>query len=179
MKYIIKNKILFKFLWVNLLLVSLNLCAEENKSANASKQPVPINAITQAAMQKGVNKCAGVINAVTNYLGFNNQSGAFVTPNINSPDAKTTSVVMEIPLSTNSAIVSATFSPQPNGCQASYDAVIYWPEKCEIVMKTQFSSLKYVRKLKENVVQLAGPNINFYIMNAGLGCVSVKKEITE
>jgi hypothetical protein len=179
MKNIIKNKIFFKFLWVNLLLVSLNLGAEENKPANSPKQPVQINAITQAAMQKGVNKCAGVINAVTNYLGFNNQSGALVTPNLNAPDTKTSSVVMEIPLPNNTAIVSATFSPQPNGCQASYDAVIYWPEKCEIVMKSQFASLKYVRRLKENVVQLAGPNINFYLMAAGQGCVSVKKEITE
>ena len=144
-----------------------------------TQQPVQINAIAQTALQKGVNKCAGTINVVTNYLGFSSQSGAVFTPNVNAPDTKTSSVVMEIPLPKNTAIVSATFSPHPNGCQASYDAVIYWPDKCEAVIKSQFSNLKYVRKLKENVMQLEGPNINFYLMAAGKGCISLKKEVTE
>ena len=144
-----------------------------------TQQPVQINAIAQTALQKGVNKCAGTINVVTNYLGFSSQSGAVFTPNVNAPDTKTSSVVMEIPLPKNTAIVSATFSSHPNGCQASYDAVIYWPDKCEAVIKSQFSNLKYVRKLKENVMQLEGPNINFYLMAAGKGCISLKKEVTE
>ena len=160
-------------------------CAEEPKQKPPQKQ-VPIkpaspqanlNSIALAANQRGVIKCANSINAVTNYLGFNDRAGAVLTPDLNSPDVKPTSVVMEIPIqANNSAIVTATFSPTATSCQASYDAVIYWDFSCNDVIKKQFSTLKFIRKLKENVIQLEGPNINFYLMSAGKGCISLKRE---
>ena len=161
------------------------LYAEETKQKPPQKQ-VPIkpaspqanfNSIALAANQRGVIKCANTINAVTNYLGFNDRAGAVLTPDLNSPDVKPTSVVMEIPIqANNSAIVTATFSPTATSCQASYDAVIYWDFSCNDVIKKQFSTLKFIRKLKENVIQLEGPNINFYLMSAGKGCISLKRE---
>jgi hypothetical protein len=179
----LKLSIIFFCIFSVLLISSLH--AEEPKQKPPQKQApikppaaqVNLNSIAQAASQRGVIKCANTVNAVTNYLGFNNQAGAILTPDPKLPDAKQTSVVMEIPIQpNNSAIVSATFSPSANSCQASYDAVIYWDGNCNDVIKKQFSNLKFVRKLKENVLQLEGPNINFYIMNAGKGCISFKRE---
>ena len=120
-----------------------------------------------------------MINNVTNYLGFSAQAGAILTPDLKVPDQKLTSVIMEIPLQPNiAALVTASFFPVgANSCQSSYDAVIYWEDNCNDVIKKQFSNLKFIRKLKENVMQLEGPNINFYLMTAGKGCVSLKREI--
>ena len=130
--------------------------AEEPKQKPPQKQvpiktaspQVNLNSIALAANQRGVIKCTNTINAVTNYLGFNDRAGAVLTPDLNSPDVKPTSVVMEIPIqANNSAIVTATFSPAPTSCQASYDAVIYWDSNCNDVIKKQFSTLKFIRKL--------------------------------
>lgn len=162
-----------------------SILAEEPKQKPPQKQAplkpaspqANFNSIALAANQRGIIKCANSINAVTNYLGFGDRAGAILTPDAKLPDTKPTSVVMEIPIQpNNSAIVAATFSPSSNSCQATYDAVIYWDGNCNDVIKKQFSTLKFVRNLKENVVQLEGPNINFYIMNAGKGCISFKRE---
>jgi hypothetical protein len=189
-----KNRLFNLQTIVKLMLYFLILSIHFPVSSDELKQKIPqkqaplkptnpnpnLNLIAQAAFQKGVIKCANSVNAVTDYLGFSAQAGAILTPDSKLPDVKQTSVVMEIPIQqNNSAIVTATFSPSLNSCQASYDAVIYWDGNCNDVVKKQFSSLKFVRKLKENVLQFEGPNINFYIMNAGKGCISLKRETIE
>lgn len=141
----------------------------------AAKGP---NAITQSAVRQGVLTCATRINEVTNFVGFNNQVGATLMVPPNQADQQLLTVVMEIPTSANAAYVSATFAPnQANGCGATYDAVVYWPLKCDAVAAKHFASLQKVALLSKDIAVLdGGATTKVFLMTAGSGCVSIKKE---
>lgn len=147
---------------------------------SAAPSPSPdVNSITQAAVNAGVLACAGRINQVTHFLGFNAQSGATLMVPPSQADQRILPVVMETPTASGPAYVSATFAPnQANGCGASYDAVVYWPLKCDALAAKQFASLKKVGLLKKDITLLdGGPASKVFLMPAGNGCVSIKKEV--
>lgn len=97
----------------------------------------------------------------------------------NAVDQRILPLVMEIPTAAGSAYVSASFAPnQINGCGGTYDAVVYWPQKCSTVAMTQFAALKSVGQLKSGITILdAGLAAKVFLMPAGVGCVSIKKEV--
>jgi len=141
------------------------------------------NAVTQAAVQLGAFACASRINQVSNFLGFNAQAGALIMMAPSQPDQRLIPLAMEVlpddPANASSAYVSATFAPnQANGCGAAYDAVIYWPINCDAVAAKQFPSLKRAGQLKTSITVLdGGPVTKVFLMPAGSGCVSIKKEV--
>lgn len=148
--------------------------------AAAQANPAPAsNAVTQTAVQKGVLSCAARINQVSNYLGFGPQAGALLMAPPAQPDQRLVPLVMEVPTPSGSAYATATFAPnQANGCGATYDAMVYWELKCDAVATQQFGALKKVGVLKNAVVALdGGAATKVFLMPAGSGCVSVKKEI--
>jgi hypothetical protein len=138
------------------------------------------NAVTQAAVQKGVLNCASRINQVSNFLNYGPQAGAFLMSPPNQPDQRLVPLAMEVPTESGSAYVSVTFAPnQANGCGAAYDAVMYWPQKCEVVASKQFSTLKKTGPLRKDITMLdGGVATKVFLMPAGSGgCISVKKEV--
>jgi len=79
-----------------------------------------------------------------------------------------------------SAYISATFAPnQANGCGASVDAVVYWPQSCEDVTKQSYVGLKLLGRLKKDIAVLeGGANIKIFLMPAGVaGCISIRREV--
>lgn len=137
------------------------------------------NAITQAAVQQGALNCVSRINQVSNFLGFNAQAGAVLMMPPSQPDQRLIPLAMEVPTEGGSAYVSATFAPnQANGCGAAYDAVVYWPQKCEAVAIKQFADLRRAGYVKTSIAVLdGGPATKVFLMPAGSGCVSIKKEV--
>ncbi len=97
----------------------------------------------------------------------------------NAPDQRLIPVAMEIQTESGSAYVSAQFAPnQANGCGAAYDAVVYWPQKCDAVAGKQFAALKKVGQMKKDITVLdGGIATKVFLMPAGSGCVSIKKEV--
>ena len=150
-----------------------------DKSAAAPQASSGANAVTQAAVQQGVLNCAARINQVSNFLGFSPQAGALLLVPPSQPDQRLLPLAMEVPTESGGAYVSATFAPnQANGCGAVYDAVVYWPQKCEAVATKQFASLKRTGQLKTSLTVLdGGPATKVFLMPAGSGCVSIKKEV--
>jgi len=155
-------------------------------AVNANEPPVQApktNPITQAAVQLGILNCAARINQVANFLGFDNRpdSGALLMAQPVLPDQKILPLVMELPAGENTAYVSVTFAPnQANGCGATYDAVVYWPDNCEIVAKKSFNNLRAEGHLKHNIAILdGGASTKVFLMEAGAGCVSIKKEYVQ
>ncbi len=138
-----------------------------------------VNTITQTAVQQGVLNCASRINQLTNFLGFNAQAGALLMLPAGQPDQRIFPVAMEVPAEGSAAYVTATFAPnQANGCGAAYDAVLYWPQSCEAVATKQFTSLKRIGQLKTSITVLdGGVSMKVFLMPAGSGCVSIKKEV--
>ena len=146
-----------------------------------NKQTVYINKITQAADKSGVKACTGRINQVANFLtagtlGF----GAMLLLPPNNPDQQLVSVSMEIPIKgASSAYASASFAPnQANGCGGMYETVVYWPQKCDVVANKTFGALKKIGALYKTIyVRDGGVTTKIFLMPAGTGCVSIKKEV--
>lgn len=153
------------------------------QTPDADAPPAPnqgANAITQAAVQQGVLTCVSRINQVTNFLGFGPQAGATLMPHAQQPDTRLLPLAMEVPTEAGSTYVSATFAPgQANGCGAAYDAVTYWQQTCDAVAAKQFAGFKRLeRALRKNITVLdGGAATKVFLMPAGSGCVSIKKEV--
>ncbi|PKN19435.1 MAG: hypothetical protein CVU71_07980 [Deltaproteobacteria bacterium HGW-Deltaproteobacteria-6] len=137
--------------------------------------------VTQAAVQKGVFNCAGRINQVVNFLGFTEQAGAVLMIPPAQPDSRLIPLAMEIPVEGGVAYVSASFAPnQANGCGATYDSVVYWPQSCAKVKENQFKTLKETGKIRKAIAILdGGEGIKIFLMPAGIGCVSIKKDVVQ
>lgn len=147
-------------------------------AAAAAAEPA-VNAVTQAAVRQGVLTCAARINQVSRFVGFSAQAGAVLMSPPAQPDERLVPIVLETPTPQGGAYVSATFAPnQANGCGATYDAVAWWPDKCDAVAARSFAGLRNVGKLKKSITALdGGPATKVFLMPAGAGCVSIKKEV--
>lgn len=180
--------------WHFLALATLGMCISpvslhaQTSTATPSQGtgPAPIaassngaNAVTQAAVQQGVLSCASRINQVSNFLGFGPLTGAVLMMPPAQSDQRLLPLAMEVPTEGASAYVSATFAPnQANGCGATYDAVHYWPSACDAVAAEQFGNLKKRGPLRQEITVLdGGMATKVFLMPAGSGCVSIKKEV--
>jgi hypothetical protein len=127
--------------------------------------------------------CGARAEQVANFLGFGPSAGAYLMTAGNGPskssELRLLPLVMEIPLGPTSAFTSTSFAQTPSGgCSATYDAVVYWPQLCDGVAQAQFGSLRRLGLLKRDVWVLdGGPATKVFLMAAGAGCISVKKEI--
>jgi len=162
--------------------------AEPNKPAKPQRaptlQPSPakVSGITNAAVKSGVLSCAGRVEQVANFLTANSRSGAILFVPPTKPDQQLVSASIEIesrevPL----AYGSASFAPgMANGCGTMYEAVVYWRAPCEEIASRQFPGLKRVGVLSRSIAILnGGVSTRIFLMPAGGGCVSIKKEVVQ
>ena len=164
-------------------LIPLAIAQDQPTAAPAQPQAANINKITQAADKSGVKACTGRINQVANFLtagtpGF----GAMLLLPPNNPDQQLVSVSMEIPIKgASSAYASASFAPnQANGCGGMYETVVYWPQKCDVVANKNFGALKKIGALYKTIyVRDGGVSTKIFLIPAGTGCVSIKKEVIQ
>ena len=161
------------------LLLHASLYAQDAAVTGAAPASRGANNVTQAAVAQGVLNCAARINQVSSFLGYTAQAGALLMIPPDQSDQRLIPMALEVPSENGAAYVSASFAPnQANGCGATYDAVVYWPQKCEAVASRQFASLKRVGLLKSSITVLdGGPATKVFLMSAGIGCVSIKKEV--
>lgn len=155
------------------------LAADQPSREAAPARQSEVNSITHAAVNAGALACAGRINQVSGFLGYTPQAGALLMTPPAQPDQRLIPLAMEVPNEFGAAYVSASFAPnQANGCGATYDAVVYWPSKCDAVAAKQFAGLKKVGQLKNAITVLdGGAATKVFLMPAGNGCVSIKKEV--
>ena len=144
--------------------------------------PSKVGAITQAAVRAGVLSCAGRVEQVSSFLTANSRNGAvlFVPPG--QPDQRLFSTSIEIenkdaPL----AYASVTFAPgMANGCGSVYDTVVYWNTSCDEVAMRNFAGVRRIGALSRGIGVLdAGVASRIFLMPAGVGCVSIKKEVVQ
>lgn len=164
-------------------ILSVSLMASVGTLLAQQAEPTPVNpvvnGITQAVVQQGALNCAARVNQVTNFVGFTQQGGSMLMMPGTQPDQRILPIAMEVPVNGGSAYISATFAPnQANGCGATYDAVVYWPDKCDVVTSKQFAVFKKIGLLKKEITVLdGGPTTKVFLMQAGKGCLSIKKEV--
>ncbi|MES2980030.1 MAG: hypothetical protein V4731_16530 [Pseudomonadota bacterium] len=135
------------------------------------------------AQRSGVTNCVPRINQVTSFLTTNavhsgivmNSQGAVINQKLVAAVFEAQGQAGGLP-----SLVSASFAPGPgaNECSATYDAITYWPNGCNQVATQGFGGFKPVQPLGKNVFTLeGGPLVKVFLMPAGTGCISVKKEV--
>jgi hypothetical protein len=164
-----------KFVSPVILLILLCFSSAPGLSANKSEG----NTLTQSVSLWGVKKCASRVNQVSQFVGYNKSSGALAMMPPTDTNERLIPVAMEVNTETGAAYVSANFAPnQVNGCGASYDAVVYWEKTCDELASHQFRAYKNIGKLNTSLTILdGGLATKVFLMPAGSGCVSIKKEI--
>lgn len=137
-----------------------------------------LNPLASAASQWGASQCSQRIQQISNFVGFSDQDGALAMMPAADTDRSLLPLAMEISTRNGAAYVSASFAPgQANGCGASYDAVLYWENNCQQVASGQFAAYPSVGKLGRDITMLdGGMATKVFLMPAGNGCVSIKKE---
>jgi hypothetical protein len=140
-----------------------------------------VNGITRAAVSNGVLACTSRINQVTNFLtaGVQGVKAVLFIPT-KDPDRQMISISMEIPTKeAASAYASASFAPnQANGCGGMYETVVYWPQTCDEVARKNFATFKKIDAFSQNITVLdGGETMKIFLMPAGTGCISIKKEL--
>ena len=161
-----------------------SIAAEPNAAANEATNSAlrATSPIAQAAARAGVLGCAGRIDQVSQFIGANAKVGAFFFTPPAPPDQRMVSFSYEIqPQAADAplAYASASFAPnQANGCGAIYEAIVYWPQKCDAVATKQFAQFKRGRSLQKDILVLESETpARIFLMPAGSGCLSIKKEV--
>lgn len=156
---------------------------ENSESVPGNRVDSPSSAFVQYAQSAGVRKCLGRIEQVAKFLtGTSSNVGGqyFISPS--HPDDMMISLSMEIQqFGTGPAYASASFAPnQANGCGGMYETVVYWPQNCESVAQQHYPDLRRGGKLSSQIIVLSGgPALKIFLMPAGTGCISIKKEIIQ
>jgi hypothetical protein len=154
---------------------------EVNKAHAAPVQGATVNPIAQAAVKAGVLSCISRINQVCNFLTTGAQKFGvcqFIPPD--QPDRNIYSISMEkLGKDASFAYASASFAPnQASGCGALYEEVAWWPMSCTEVAKKHFGDMTVEGVLVKDITMLVGPpTVRVFLMPAGTGCISIKKEV--
>jgi hypothetical protein len=149
--------------------------------ATAAGHETAASPIAQAAAKAGVLACGGRITQVSNFLTSGaDKTGFFQFIPPSKPDQNIFSVSMELQGKDGAyAYASASFAPnQADGCGAMYEQVAYWPMSCTEVAQKLFPGMTKEGELLKNITVLVGPpTIRVFLMPAGAGCTSIKKEV--
>lgn len=157
------------------------VAATPNAAATSAQVPQArpvLGPIANFAAQNGVRQCVGRIDQVSNFLTNGAvASGAAVFLPPREVDRGLASVSMEV-LGTNGlSYVNTAYSPSGTGCDGVYEAVTYWAGSCEQVAAT-FPNFTLGKPLRQHIFSLdGGPTAKIYLMPAGQGCISIKKEV--
>ena len=137
-----------------------------------------IGVVTQAAANSGVRQCLPRIDQVVNFLSVGATTGAMVFIPPRDPDLRQASIGLEVLGSNGLSYIDTTFAPSANGCDAMYAQVTYWENTCAELAKSAFPGFNLANPMRQHISVLdGGPSAKVFLMPAGAGCVSIKKEV--
>lgn len=147
-------------------------------AAPAPNAPPPSNPLANALGKAGVSHCQGRIQQVTDFLANGSNSGATLLLPPDHLNDHMVSTSLEVFDGSTVFYANMDFAPLiAYGCDASFETVAYWPEKCETIAKTQFKQAKNTGKMRQHIsVLTSGSTLQIFLMPAGNGCVSIKKQ---
>ena len=148
------------------------------KKLNPPAKP-KLNGLAQTAISSGIVDCVPRIQQVTDFLTANTKSGAFMFIAPTDANRQIVSASLEIQAGAVSSYASASFAPAGNHeCSATYETVSYWANQCADVASRAFPTLPGAGKLGGSITMLdGGANLRVFLMPAGQGCLSIKKEL--
>jgi hypothetical protein len=139
----------------------------------------PSSQLGKAMAQSRLNTCAPTVQRAADFL-FEGGAADFTLQPL-GPDANRWPSVVTIesrPPDGGQTRFSTLVIAPAGSCAGLYQQVIYWNEPCATVQKTVFGAFAGARPLYRDVqVSEANPGLQVYLMPAGKGCVSIKKEL--
>ena len=139
----------------------------------------PADRLNAALQQVGMQGCAGAINRAARFLFEDGDANFTLQPLGPDTNRWPTVVVIESAHPAQGKVRFTTLTVSPGqSCSGFYEQVIYWPTPCAELKKTVFAEFANTRViLHDVVVSELGPALQVYLMPAGAGCNSVKKEL--
>ena len=152
--------------------------AQGTQPANPAPSYSNIGVVTQAAANSGVRQCLPRIDQVVNFLSAGATTGAMVFIPPTDPDHRPASIGLEVMGSNGLSYIDTTYAPSANGCDAMYAQVTYWENTCAELAKSGFPGFNRANPMHQHIGVLdGGPSAKVFLMPAGTGCVSIKKEV--
>ena len=145
----------------------------------ASARATPVNPIAALAGQLRATRCANMARSVgEQVVGANPSAGVVLSP-ASGADESLFSASVETRDGVGMHFVSAYLAPNARGgCDAGYDDIRYWAKACDKLAIEELKDAGTIRPLGPDVSTLvAGPLQHIYLMAAGPGCVSIRKEL--
>ena len=151
--------------------------AQDASAAAGMSDASPDLEVLQAMQQMHLTACAQRVQAAMSFL-FDGQPARFVAQPL-GPDSDRWPTVFIIesadPAGGHTRLSTLTVAPD---CAGLYEQVIYWSEPCSTVKTSVFAKFTGEHAMMREVkVSDDGPALQVYLMPAGAGCVSVKKEL--
>jgi hypothetical protein len=148
-------------------------------TASCSAQAPASERLAAEMTQLGIKRCAPIIQHVAQFLMEGGEAG-FQIKLLGTP-ADETSVIVTIESSHADLGTTryATIMVAPKeSCSGYYEQSIYWTSGCTTLKQSNFANFPDTTPLFRYVqTSAASPTVLLYLMPAGEGCVSVKKEI--
>jgi hypothetical protein len=137
----------------------------------------PGQEVLVAMQQMHLTACAQRVQQAMTFL-FDGQPAKFVAQPL-GPDSDRWPTVFMIesadPSGGHTRLSTLTIAPD---CAGLYEQVIAWSEPCSAIKTSVFAKFTGEHPLMRDVkVSDDGPALQVYLMPAGAGCVSVKKEL--
>lgn len=130
------------------------------------------------AKEAGIKKCLPAVQKVSEFLHEGKHHGAHSSWATQSPDKQMFVSTIERTYSDGAQIMSMFVAPVPTGeCATAYERIMYWDKSCLALAKDTFSDFEYKGELNKFVTILSKKSGgSAYLMPAGSGCVSVRRE---
>jgi hypothetical protein len=131
------------------------------------------------AVQQIQTRCAGVIQKVTNFLFEDGDANFSVQPLGQPVDQWPIVITIESyhPAQGQTRFSTVVVNPA-SGCSGMYEQVVNWDDSCANIKTKVFGAYKNEAIfLKQVHVSETGPGVQLYMMPAGKGCTSIKKEL--
>lgn len=139
----------------------------------------PVNPVAALAEQAGASWCLRTARQIGEQaVGANPSAGVVLAPT-SGADQALVSTSIETRDGVGAHFVSTFMAPNARGgCDGGYDDIRYWPKSCDQLVMEELRGLSALRPLGPGIGTLvAGPNQHIYLMGAGAGCVSIRKEL--
>lgn len=128
----------------------------------------------------GSKRCAPRIHQVVDFLTARSKSGTsvFIPGAPRDPDGSMLSLSMEVANGDVLAYASASFHPRhEQECAGVYETVTYWQNACSEVAATHYPKIKRSPMLAQLSVLEVDTSTRIFLMPAGQGCVTIKKQV--
>lgn len=143
-----------------------------------SSSEARITQIIGVFSKMGETNCLRQIEKTVRFFGFEQKTAGIIIPRPSGSSRGIISLVMPTEAISGTGIVSADYSHQADdACNASYELIEYHNESCGATVAARFKDLKNMASSESGFSALADPNgVYVFVLPAGTGCISVRKE---